>query len=57
LTLISRTNKKNDNAHIEQKNWTHVRKFIGWDRCDSPQALEAITKMGKNTEILEVTFA
>jgi hypothetical protein len=27
--------KKDDNAHIEQKNWTHVRKLIGWDRYDS----------------------
>jgi hypothetical protein len=24
--------KKDDNAHIEQKNWTHVRKLLGWDR-------------------------
>jgi hypothetical protein len=23
--------KKDDNAHIEQKNWTHVRKVFGWD--------------------------
>lgn len=34
----SRPYKKDDNAHIEQKNWTHVRKLIGWDRYDSPQA-------------------
>lgn len=26
--------KKNDNAHIEQKNWTHVRKLIGYKRLD-----------------------
>ncbi len=31
--------KKDDNAHIEQKNWTHVRKLMGWDRYDSPRAL------------------
>lgn len=31
--------KKDDNAHIEQKNWTHVRKVMGWDRYDSPRAL------------------
>jgi hypothetical protein len=31
--------KKDDNAHIEQKNWTHVRKVIGWDRYDSPAAV------------------
>jgi hypothetical protein len=31
--------KKDDNAHVEQKNWTHVRKLIGWDRYDSPAAV------------------
>ena len=34
--------KKDDNAHIEQKNWTHVRRLLGWDRYDTPQAVEAI---------------
>lgn len=34
--------KKDDNAHIEQKNWTHVRKVMGWDRYDSPEALAAM---------------
>lgn len=27
--------RKNDNAHIEQKNWTHVRKLVGWERYDT----------------------
>jgi hypothetical protein len=44
----SRPYKKDDNAHIEQKNWTHVRKFMGWDRYDSPQALEAINELYEN---------
>lgn len=30
-----RPGKKDDNAHIEQKNWTHVRRVFGWDRYDS----------------------
>lgn len=34
--------KKDDNAHIEQKNWTHVRKLLGWERYDTPAAVEAI---------------
>lgn len=34
--------KKDDNAHIEQKNWTHVRKILGWERYDSPRALAAL---------------
>jgi len=32
--------KKNDNAHIEQKNWTHVRRIFGWDRYDTHEQLE-----------------
>jgi len=34
--------KKDDNAHIEQKNWTHVRKLLGYVRYDSPAAQAAI---------------
>jgi hypothetical protein len=37
--------KKDDNAHIEQRNWTHVRKLLGWDRYDSPAALAAINDL------------
>ena len=28
----SRPYKKNDNAHVEQKNWSHVRQLFGYDR-------------------------
>ena len=41
----SRPYKKDDNAHIEQKNWTHVRRLMGWDRYDSDEALEAINDL------------
>jgi hypothetical protein len=37
--------KKDDNAHIEQKNWTHVRKLLGYVRYDTPTALEAINAL------------
>ena len=37
--------KKDDNAHIEQKNWTHVRKLLGWDRYDTPAQLEAMNAL------------
>ena len=30
----SRPYKKNDNAHVEQKNWSHVRQLFGYDRFD-----------------------
>lgn len=41
----SRPYKKNDNAHIEQKNWTHVRKIMGWERYDTPEAQEAMNDL------------
>jgi hypothetical protein len=31
--------KKDDNAHVEQKNWTHVRKLMGYVRYESREAL------------------
>ncbi len=40
--------KKEDNAHVEQKNWTHVRKLLGWDRYDSPAALAALNHLYAN---------
>jgi transposase InsO family protein len=44
----SRPYKKDDNAHIEQKNWTHVRKLLGWDRYESPEALVALNDLYRN---------
>ena len=41
----SRPYKKDDNAHIEQKNWTHVRKLLGYARFDSEAALHAINDL------------
>jgi len=31
----SRPYKKNDNAWVEQRNWTHVRKMVGYQRFDT----------------------
>jgi len=33
----SRPYRKNDNAHVEQKNWTHVRQLVGYDRLADPR--------------------
>jgi len=41
----SRPYKKDDNAHVEQKNWTHVRKLVGWDRYDTPEAQRALNAL------------
>lgn len=34
-----RPGKKNDNAHIEEKNWTHIRKIVGYSRLVSEEQL------------------
>jgi len=44
----SRPYKKDDNAHIEQKNWTHVRKIIGWDRYECLEAIAAFNDLYRN---------
>ncbi len=40
--------KKNDNARIEQKNWTHVRRLFGWERYDTPEVLAAMNDLYEN---------
>jgi len=40
--------KKDDNAHIEQKNWTHVRKVFGWKRYDTAQIVKAMNDLYTN---------
>ena len=41
----SRPYHKNDNAHIEQKNWTHVRQTLGYLRYDTHAELNAINSL------------
>jgi len=48
--------KKDDNAHIEQKNWTHVRKLIGYDRYDTPTAVEAMNRLYADLRLLQNLF-
>ena len=41
----SRPYKKNDNAWVEQRNWTHVRKVVGYRRMDSAAELELLREL------------
>ena len=38
----SRPYHKNDNGHVEQKNWTHVRQLLGYSRLEDPEMVEQI---------------
>lgn len=44
----SRPYRKNDNAHVEQKNWTHVRHLFGYDRFDKPVLVGLMNDLYKN---------
>jgi len=41
----SRAYHKDDNAHIEQKNWTHIRQWIGYDRLDNPNIVSPLNNL------------
>jgi len=41
----SRSYKKNDSCHVEQKNWSVVRRLIGYDRYNSRAALETLDRI------------
>jgi len=41
----SRPSRKNDNAYIEQKNWTHVRKVLGYLRYDTFAEMKIINDL------------
>jgi len=44
----TRPYKKNDNAHVEQKNWSHVRQLLGYERFDQPELVQLINALYKN---------
>ena len=41
----SRSYKKNDSCHVEQKNWSVVRRLIGYDRYNSRAVLAALNRI------------
>lgn len=41
----SRPYKKDDNAHVEQKNWTHVRQWFGYERYGHPDLVQALNEL------------
>ena len=43
LFFRSRPYQKNDNCHVEQKNFTHVRILFGYERIESKERIGGIT--------------
>ena len=48
LFTRGRPGKKNDNPHVEQKNWTHVRKLVGYHRYDTKQQIDLLNDLYRN---------
>ncbi|MCS7232389.1 MAG: transposase family protein [Elusimicrobiota bacterium] len=48
--ILTRTRpyKKDDNAYIEQKNWTNVRKLLGWERYEGKEVADLINDLYSN---------
>jgi hypothetical protein len=44
----SRPYKKDDNAHVEQKNYTHVRQCFGYERHDNPEVVALMNMLIKS---------
>ena len=44
----SRAYKKDDNAHIEQKNYTHVRQKLGYRRFENQKMVDLLNDLYKN---------
>jgi hypothetical protein len=41
----SRAYHKDDNSHVEQKNWTHVRQWLGYHRFDMPEIVPLLNAL------------
>ena len=41
----ARPYKKDDNAHVEQKNWTWARQLLGYGRLEDPQLVAPISAL------------
>jgi hypothetical protein len=44
----SRPYHKDDNAHVEQKNWTHIRQWLGYGRFENPKIVPALNDLYRN---------
>jgi hypothetical protein len=57
ITLTrSRPYHKNDNAHIEQKNWTAIRQLVGYGRLETEKQLEILNDLYANEWRLYLNF-
>lgn len=52
----SREYKKNDNAHIESKNWSVIRQYLGYERFDNPKIMDVLNDLYKKDLYYYINF-
>ncbi len=52
----SRAYHKNDNAHIEGKNWTLIRQYLGYERFENPQLVKLLNEFYMNEFYYFINF-
>ena len=52
----SREYESNDNAHVEQKNWTQVRQYFGYHRLDDPRVAHLMNELYRSEWRLYLNF-
>lgn len=52
----SRSYKKNDNCHVEQKNWTSVRQIFGYDRLDHKEMVPMMNEIYRIQNLISNYF-
>lgn len=48
--------RKNDQCHVEQKNWTHVRQLFGYGRIDDESLIEFMDEIYEEWNLLQNFF-
>jgi len=51
-----RPSKKEDNAQVEQANWTPVCRLVDWDRDDTQEAQQALTDLSVDLRLFRNLF-
>jgi hypothetical protein len=52
----TRPDHKDDNAYAEQRNWTHVRQLLGYQRIEDPELLPTINTLYEAWDLMHNLF-
>jgi hypothetical protein len=52
----TRPDHKDDNAYAEQRNWTHVRQLLGYQRIENPDLLPIINELYQAWDLMHNLF-